>query len=218
MVKDMKLVDLVLKSYVNGTIDDLDKKCAANAACCEGVAITEDQEYVLADVLHDGVIKEEEKALISFLPSTVVNGIAGDDGNKPARMKAKVLSAKLRSADVNKIPELVYELVDLGDAVRAQAEPVVKAVMGKLKKTYSEKVVRHILERLDEIDRGLKEVGNWSAHYDDPALGMFAMNVTESDLERVHEERRRLEAAIPPAARAVMSMEAYLNSSLMKAQ
>jgi hypothetical protein len=142
----MKLTDLVLKSYVNGTIGELDKKCAADAAACENVAITNEQEEVLAYVLRDGAITDREKAMLSFLPASVVNGIAGDDGKRPARMKAEALVKKLAAAKPHDILEIAAELPALDPVTRATVEPEVRKVQAKMEKESAAIEVRN--ERL----------------------------------------------------------------------
>ncbi len=134
MAGDMKLTDVVLKNYVAGTLDELDKKCAADAAACDNVAITDEQEQVLAYVLNDGAITGREKVLLSFLPSSVVNGIAGDDGKKPARMKAEALVKKLAAAKPEEIAKIADELRTLDPVTRFTVEPEVRKMLAKVEK------------------------------------------------------------------------------------
>ena len=140
------LVDLILRNHVKGwsVLDDIcgSAEKAAEVAACEGVTITYDQEKVIVKVLSDGAITKEEKALLGFLPSTVVSGIAGVDGKKPARMKAQVLINELNTAEPGAIPNIVKELQQLDPVTRTTVEPEVKKTLAKIQKEKPKTVAR----------------------------------------------------------------------------
>jgi len=140
------LVDLILRNHVKGwsVLDDIcgSAEKAAEVAACEGVTITGDQEKVIVKVLSDGAITKEEKALLGFLPSTVVSGIAGVDGKKPARMKAQVLINELNTAEPGAIPNIVKELQQLDPVTRTTVEPEVKKTLAKIQKEKPKAVAR----------------------------------------------------------------------------
>ncbi len=122
----------LVNAYLNNTIDEFIVSCQSPYEGCGDTKLSAGDAASLQDVIKDGVITQEERAKLGFLPPEVVSGIAGDDGKKLIELRAGMLISKLSKANLKDVGQYIEQIAELGPGAAAQFLPVAKTLLDRL--------------------------------------------------------------------------------------